>query len=214
MKQFILFLSIIITVLLVCNPNEPVGGNGSEVSTGTIAGELVSDGQPIDYPVTVFLNYPDDSTPLAKTTASEKAPADSMISTDGTYRFDSLPAGDYHITVFNDVVIVGDTNVVLENDSDSVNVDITITTIIIQYITITNIENNNDYSVNNYYIDNGHIETIDEKLKITTAEFDSLEFELELVHDTDTGMVKVKLINSDSGLIVVLENPDELPVEF
>ena len=206
MKKFLQLLIVIICLFLSCSGcgQGPIG-SGDEVTTGTVFGKLLVDGEPTDDTVDVYL-YSDEPQKNAE-------PVDSLSVHDGRYEFEELREGTYRIEVVREAIVVGEKkDIILTRESNSVEVNIEITVIINQTFNIEIVEKN--ITINNFFIDNGKIDRHDSVYVVTSIERDTVEFDIELLKDGDTVMVTVKGIRDERGhmTFAIVENPVEMVI--
>lgn len=206
---------LILGALFSCNRKSNVAGTADDVNSGSIFGELLSDsGTTIDDTVTVFL-YADDDTAegLSKVTAKKDSALKKQTCHDGTYSFDSLAAGDYRVEVIKDSIIVGEKRGIALKRGQEKEVNITIVIIINQTFNIWTDESQ-EFTINNFYINNGTIIKSDSGYVLTTTENDTLVFEIEIEKDGDTSIVTVRIIRNEDGTtdFEIIDSDEEVEV--
>ena len=185
-------------------------GTETEVNTGSIFGQLRTDGKKSDDTATVYL-YCDS--------LYEKPvnPAFDSIQTvtydDGIYQFDSLPDGLYHIEVLRDDIIIGNKSDVEIINDDIVEVNIELSVIINQTFNIWT-DQSQHITINNVTINNGRIEKSDSGYVLTSIKTDTLVFTIEITREDDTDTVHVRIIRNGDGTVSfeIVENDVEIIV--
>lgn len=216
MKLIIIPLLLAVS-LLSCSRGSTASG-ADVVNTGSIFGKLLdSDNTMINDSVTVTLYKEDSTAALAKGPAYSDTFPRILSTSDGDYRFDSLPEGGYRIEVTRNGIIIGEKRGITLEKNDSLKVDITVFIIINQTFNIWN-TNNSDNSkkitINQFFIENGSIEKSDSGYTLTTAENDTLVFEIEIEQDDTTSTVTVRIIrnNDGSSSVTIINNDDDVKI--
>lgn len=214
MKKFLLF-SAIFFMVFNCSRSDRISGTADDVNSGSIYGQLLAeaDGLKTDDTVSVILYAENETGALSKVCSDSKEPLDSLISTDGTYLFDSLIAGTYHIEVRKNGIVIGDEKNIALNRNEHKQVNITIVIIINQTFNIWTDESEN-ITVNNFYIDNGKIEKSDSGFVVSFAQTDTLVFEIEIEKAGEKSRVNARIIRNPDGTtsFEVIEDTNDLVI--
>ncbi len=193
--KWILCIAVATGVMFNCS-DKKVAGTADDASSGTILGELVTNGATIGDTVTVCLYKDGGDRSLTKKPAQVTAPLRSQVSMNGAYEFDSLSAGTYRIEVTRDSLVVGSADGIALNRNEHKTVNITIVIIINQ---IFNIRIDESRTVNNFYIENGKIVKTDSGYALIFAAADTFGFQMAITTGADTSTVEVLAIRNNDG---------------
>lgn len=198
MKHFIL-IAMIFAAVFNCSRSNKITGTADDVNSGSLYGKLLtdSDGGKNSDSTTVFLHEEDTVTQLAKK-CSDKEELRKVLSIDGTYQFDSLPAGIYGIEVVKEGILLGEKHGITLGRNERKEVNITIVIIINQTFSIWTDESQN-ITINNFYIDNGKIEKLDSGYAISYARVDTLVFQIEIEKDGVKSIVNARIVQNSDG---------------
>ena len=200
---------LLLSLLIACSKD--TAGTEIEVSTGTIYGKLLIDGETIDDTVTVFIY--DKETDVSGALSSIEDPVATVISDDGSYRFEDLDFDGYKVVVVRDSLIVGRSEeITLDPDHREEEVDVATLIIINQTFTISTDKSTN-ITINNFTIINGKISRKDSAFILSFPEADTLEFEMEIENDDSTETVTLRIImEDDTARFEIIKSNVELNV--
>jgi hypothetical protein len=212
MKRILPVLLISFAVLCSKSGND-LSGTATDANSGSIAGLVLNKGEKYQDSVTVSL-YSGDSI-LAKRTVSSANPSKTMLTANGQFKFDSLSAGTYSIRVTKDSLVVGQQLGIDLSKGENKTVNITIVIIINQTFNITNINNNQNITINNYYFTggNGMLDaTAAGHLVATFTERDTLYVTINLTTAGVTDTVTLAFVKQQDGTYSSLPVKTALPI--
>jgi hypothetical protein len=197
MKQLFL-LVFVLCMTFNCSNNSQISGAADDVNSGSLFGQLLSDGKKTSDTVSVSLFDEDTTASLTKQKAGKKNSLYTTMSFDGSYEFDSLPAGNYRVEVTkNSIVIGGERNIKLDRNEQK-QVNITVVIIINQTFNIWT-DNIQNVIINNFYIDNGKIEKTDGGYVLSSVPSDTIVFKVEITRNGKTEIVTIMVVRHDDG---------------
>ncbi len=174
-------------VLILCSPQ--IAGTGTDVNSGSIAG--------------LILNKDDiyKDTILAVLSSNDTV-VRNVLTSNGHFKFDSLPKGIYSISVFKDSILIGsESSLLLERNEDKT-VNIQITIIINQVFNITTIENIEHITVNNYYINgtSGFLDSLGSgNFRVSFTEQDTVELKLAVTVSNEIDTLSIFFVKNPDG---------------
>lgn len=209
-----LSLFVLIPLALFCSESgDNVAGTATDTNSGSIAGLVLSEGRKFQDSVVVSL-YSGD-TILTKCSVMKTKPTERIVTDRGEFRFDSLPSGTYSIRVSKDSLVVGqELGIALLKNEDKV-VNITIVIVINQTFNVTNINNNQNVTVNSFYITgtNGYLDSrSDGKIVATFTDTDTVYVTMEVTTDGQTDTVSVAFVKQTDGTYASLPPETTLPI--
>ena len=209
-----LVLFALFPLAIFCSKSaDNVAGTATDANSGSIAGLVLNDGKKYQDSVTVSL-YSGD-TILAKRSVSAANPTETINTDNGEFKFDSLPAGTYSIRVTKDSLVVGqELGIALSKNEDKV-INITIVIIINQTFNITNVNNNQTVTINNFYFSgaNGYLDsTAAGQLVATFTETDTAYVAMELTTEGQTDTVTIAFVKQADGAYISLPPETTLPI--
>jgi hypothetical protein len=190
-----------------------LAGTVTDTNSGTISGLVLNKGT--KYQDSVFVSLYSGDTILAKRTVTSANPSESMITANGEFRFDSLAAGTYSIRVTKDSLVLGQELGIELAKGENKTVNITIIIIINQTFYITNINNNQTVTINNYYFTGGS-GILDSSaggyLVATFTQKDTIYLVVELTTGGSTDTVTIVFVRQQDGTYVSLPLKTSLPI--
>jgi hypothetical protein len=214
MKKVIPLLLLMLTLdCSKCNNN--LAGTVTDTNSGSITGKVLSEGANFKDTVKVLLFS--GSKILAKTGMVSGKSLDSMVTNSGLYTFDSLSEGNYSIRVVKDGLVLKDTLDVKLAKAEKKTVDITIVIIINQMFNITNINNNQNVTINNFYFvgSSGNlIHTSDGNYSVTFAVSDTVRMKAEIAVEGKKETINIIYVKLLDGSYVSLPIQTNLPIAF
>jgi uncharacterized protein (TIGR02145 family) len=202
---------LVFSLLLSCSDAE-VAGTVTEVNSGSIAGTLAHEQAIHDEMVEVALVAKSGAV-LSKLPDSINA-LRSLVVEDGAFLFDSLPAGEYSIEVYQDGIRVNEETEITLDEGQNINITINVTIVIQQTFIIHQITEN--VTINNFYVNNGNAQVaVDgDSLSLQFAERDTIDVEVEAIRDGETILVSGRLLaDGNGGYILQLDEELEIDVE-
>jgi hypothetical protein len=182
-----------------------LAGTVTDTNSGTISGLVLNKGTKYQDSVFVSLYSGDTSA----------NPSESMITANGEFRFDSLAAGTYSIRVTKDSLVLGQELGIELAKGENKTVNITIIIIINQTFYITNINNNQTVTINNYYFTGGS-GILDSSaggyLVATFTQKDTIYLVVELTTGGSTDTVTIVFVRQQDGTYVSLPLKTSLPI--
>jgi hypothetical protein len=201
MKQ--LFLLVIgLCMAFNCSHSNPISGAADDVNSGSLFGQLMTDGKKIGDTVTVALFDGDTSANLAKQKAVKKDPVRAMKSFNGSYEFDSLPAGSYRVEVTKDSIVIGGERKIKLGTNERKEINITVVIIINQTFNIWT-DNSKNVTINNFYLDNGKVAKSDSGYVISFAKSDTVLVKVDVSKDGSSRTFTMRVIRKADGTTVI-----------
>jgi hypothetical protein len=213
MKKYLHFLVLLPLALLCSKGGKDITGTATDTNSGSIAGVVLNDGKRYQNSVTVAL-YSGD-TILTKRNAVAANPSKSIVTDTGGFRFDNLPAGTYSIQVTKDSLVVGrELGIVLSKNENKV-INITINITINQTFNITNINNNQNVTINNFYFTgaNGYLNSsANGQIVATFTKADTVNITMGITTAGKTDTITVVFVKQPDGTYISLPLETKLPV--
>lgn len=212
MKQ--LFLMVICMCMAFnCSHNNRVTGAADDVNSGTLFGQLLTDGKKITDTVTIALFDGDTAGSLAKQKAGKKEPLCTTKSFDGSYKFDSLTAGMYRVEVTKDSIVIGGERHIELKRNEQKEVNITVVIIINQTFNIWT-DNSKNVTINNFYLDNGKVEKSDSGYVLSFAQCDTVVVKVDISKDGYSRTMIIRFIRKPDGTTAIetVDAPDDIKV--
>jgi hypothetical protein len=213
MRKCLCFLVLLPFALLCSKSGDNVAGTATDANSGSIAGLVLNDGNKYRDSITVSL-YSGD-TILAKRSVSAANPSESIVTDNGEFKFDSLPAGTYSIRVKKDSLVVGqEMGIVLSKGEEKV-INIIIVVIINQTFNITNINNNQNVIINNFYFTGatGYLDsTVSGQSVATFTETDTVSITMGVTTAGQTDTVTIAFVKQADGTFASLPPETILPI--
>jgi hypothetical protein len=213
MEKCLYFLVLLLFALLCSKSGDNVAGTATDANSGSIAGLVLNDGNKYQDSITVSL-YSGD-TILAKRIVSATNPSESIVTDNGEFKFDNLPAGTYSIRVTKDSLVVGqEIGISLSKGEDKV-VNIIIVVIINQTFNITNINNNQNVIINNFYFKGatGYLDsTASGQIVATFTETDKVYITMEVTTSGQTDTVTIAFVKQADSTFASLPPETKLPI--
>jgi hypothetical protein len=205
---------LLISFAVMCSKSGGnLSGTATDANSGSIAGLVLNEGKKYQDSVTVSLYS--GATILAKRTVSSANPSDSMVTSTGQFKFDSLAAGIYSIRVTKDSLVVGQELGIELSKGENKSVNITIVIIINQTFNITNINNNQNITINNYYFSRGTgilDSTATGQLVATFTITDTVYLTINLTTEGITDTVALVFVKQPDGTYTSLPIKTVLPI--
>ena len=209
----LLFLTLLTAFSLICSKDGGnVAGTVDDTNSGSLFGRLLTKAsEKTTDTVTVELYAWADTGEAPAEQTDKDVPLRTLTCTDGSYEFDSLAAGTYTIMVIREGIVIGGKDAVTLKENEDKEVDITIVIIINQTFNIRYTDNSRNITIININMDNGTIEKQDSGYMMTTAENDTLTFNMEIEKDGDTGTVTARIIRDEYGnpKVEIVDGEDE-----
>jgi hypothetical protein len=196
MKHLFL-IALIVGILFKCTSK--VAGTIDDANSGIIGTLFTDNEKHIDDTVTVSLYALDTAGGLGKISSKQTEPFKTMIATDASYRFDSLKAGVYRVVVTKDDIIIGQQDSIRLESNETKTINITVVIIINQTFNIS-IDNSQDITINNFFIDNGKVEKADSGYILTSAETDTVYIVIEIEKDGEPDTITVQMVRDKDGI--------------
>jgi len=197
-----------------CNNN--VAGTATDANSGSITGQVLNKGAKYKDTVTVLL-YSGKKILAKRTTSSASLLLDSIVTSTGQYAFDSLAEGDYSIRVVKDSLVLKDTLGLKLAKGEPKTVNITIIIIINQTFNITNINNNQNVTINNIYFvgaSGNLVGASDGKYTVAFMQSDTLRINAEVTIDGKKDTIVIVYVKQPDGSYVSLPVQTDLPISI
>jgi len=193
-----LILPVLLFILTVSCSNKSAGTE-IEVNTGSIFGTLLTNDKKIEDTVIVSLYF--KATDLSGSPASvNDDPVASVVSGNGTYRFENVDFDKYRVAVFSDSLIVGISDIIdLNSENPEQKHDIAVAVIIDQTFNIS-IDNSTSIAINNFTINNGKVSQLDSAFILSFPDTDTTEFEMEITDGDSVETVTARIIMDADGI--------------
>ena len=223
----IYFYLVILSLILFVSCGGKTAGSGSDVTTGSIAGEVVhSDSLYEDLlSVQLFQNNKseNDARALGKTLSNFSkeemaSPLKTMDIKEGEFEFEGLEPGEYFIQVLQDEILVGEFLDIVVKDSQVVTISIEINLVINQTFNVFHI-NNTEITINQIVLSNGDVvENFDQSFELKFPEGQSQQITLEALIDgelvtllgdltmDENGQYQIEFSNLNTDVVVTTQN--------
>jgi hypothetical protein len=213
MKQ-LLMVVLAIALTLSCVSGQKVSGTADDTNNGSLFGKLLIGGKPIIDSATICLYNKDSTSGLAKATGNGTNPLRSIVSRDGSYRFDSLAKGLYRIKVLRAGIVIGDKRSIQLNSGANVEVNITVVVVVNQTFNIWTDQKQN-ITINNFYIDNGKVEKSDSGYVLSFARTDTVMLKMSIDKDGYSRTITVRVVLKPDGSTVFesIDAPPDISVK-
>jgi hypothetical protein len=213
MTRCLRFLIILPLVFLCTKSGDNVAGTATDTNSGSITGLVLNDGKKYQDSVTVSLYS--GTTILSKRNVASANLSDNIVTDNGEFRFESLPAGIYSVRITKDSLVIGqELGIVLSKGENKV-VNITIIIIINQTFNITNVNNNQNVTINNFYFTgaNGYLNTASGgKIVATFTESDTVYITMAMETDKQVDTVTIAFVKNTNGTYSSLPTVTKLPL--
>ena len=217
MKRLLVLL-IAATIAIGCL--KETAGTLDDVGSGSISGQLqTEEHQPVDYPVSVELYRNKSNSGSGSLTGLGKAASvyDSLIRTiitdSGSYLFNALAAGDYHVEVRNDDIIVSTTETFSLDDDESL-VDTVVLRDILVLPLILSSSSAEEIGIGNSLINNCKVVTTDSGCFVKAVKADEFTFDLVIQRNFIIDTVKVKATISGHNTVSYEVTDTTVPLQF